>query len=144
MRDRVATQCLFRRSRRSGDTLVEPPEPPEHADVRVPESTYRDRCHEDRATGSQGVRRRWDAETKQRIQAGRHPLVFEQPVTVDRNADHPRMVQRLARSRQPGLVTAASRMCVRGCVVNCLGAMLGDLRHPKRGPCATAPTLRQV
>lgn len=112
--------------------------------MRVLEGTYGDRCHEDRAACSQGLRRHWEAKTKHRIQAGRHPLVFEQSVTVDRDAARLRMVQRLARSRQPGVVTAASGMCLGGCVVNCLGAMLGDLRHPKRGRCATAPTSRQV
>jgi metallo-beta-lactamase family protein len=71
----------------------------------------------------------WDAEAKARVAAGRHPLAFEQLVTVASHDDHARMVNYLARSRQPALVLAASGMCAGGRVVNYLKAMLGDPRH---------------
>jgi metallo-beta-lactamase family protein len=79
--------------------------------------------------GYRRLRAHWDAEAKQRVQAGRHPLAFEQLVTVDRHDDHVRMVNHLAHSRQAAVVIAASGMCAGGRVVNYLKAMLGDQRH---------------
>jgi metallo-beta-lactamase family protein len=63
------------------------------------------------------------------VREGRHPLAFEQLVTVARHDDHVRMVRHLAESRQPAVVIAASGMCAGGRVVNYLKAMLGDARH---------------
>jgi metallo-beta-lactamase family protein len=83
----------------------------------------------DFTAGYRRLRRYWDAEAKRRLQAGRHPLAFEQLVTVDRHEDHLRMVDHLANSRQPAVVVAASGMCAGGRVVNYLEAMLGDPRH---------------
>jgi len=83
----------------------------------------------DFTAGYRRLRGYWDAEAKQRLQAGRHPLAFEQLVTVDRHEDHRRMVEHLANSRQPAVVVAASGMCAGGRVVNYLKAMLGDPRH---------------
>ena len=75
------------------------------------------------------LRRHWDREARARLAAGRHPLAFEQLVTVASHADHTRMVNYLAHSRQPALVLAASGMCAGGRVVNYLKAMVGDPRH---------------
>ena len=180
--------------------LLPAPQPPERADILVLESTYGDRCHEDRSTrverlrtviehaladggtvlipafsigrtqellyeleglfhahgqggaqarphwqrlqvvldsplaadftkGYRRLRQVWDDEAQDRLQQGRHPLAFEQLVTVDHHADHRHMVNYLAHSRQPAVVIAASGMCAGGRVVNYLKAMLGDSRH---------------
>jgi len=83
----------------------------------------------DFTAGYRRLRDHWDAEALQRVRQGRHPLAFEQLVTVDRHDDHLRMVGHLARSRQPAVVIAASGMCAGGRIVNYLKAMLGDPRH---------------
>ncbi|HAY10933.1 MAG TPA: MBL fold hydrolase, partial [Thauera sp.] len=71
----------------------------------------------------------WDAEAKARVRAGRKPLSYEQLVAIDSHALHEANVRRLARSREPAIVIAASGMCAGGRVVNYLKAMLGDARH---------------
>jgi metallo-beta-lactamase family protein len=75
------------------------------------------------------LRRHWDREARARLASGRHPLAFEQLVTVASHSDHTRMVNYLAHSRQPAVVLAASGMCAGGRVVNYLKAMVGDPRH---------------
>ncbi|MBK1650557.1 MBL fold metallo-hydrolase RNA specificity domain-containing protein [Rhabdochromatium marinum] len=79
--------------------------------------------------GYRRLRDAWDAEAQARLQQGRHPLAFEQLVTVDDHDAHQRMVNYLAHSRQPAVVIAASGMCAGGRMVNYLKAMLGDPRH---------------
>lgn len=79
--------------------------------------------------GYRQLRAHWDAEAKGRVREGRHPLAFEELVTVERHDDHLRMVRHLAQSRQPAVVIAASGMCAGGRVVNYLKALLGDPRH---------------
>ena len=83
----------------------------------------------DFTAGYRRLRDHWDAEALRRVQQGRHPLAFEQLVTVDGHDDHLRMVNYLAHSRQPAVVIAASGMCAGGRVVNYLKALLGDPRH---------------
>ena len=83
----------------------------------------------DFTAGYRRLRAAWDAEAQQRLAAGRHPLAFEQLVTVDSHGDHERMVNYLAHSGHPAVVIAASGMCAGGRVVNYLKAMLGDPRH---------------
>ncbi|NCA70023.1 MAG: MBL fold metallo-hydrolase [Sphingobacteriia bacterium] len=83
----------------------------------------------DFTAGYRRLRDYWDAEAIQRVQSGRHPLAFEQLVTVKHHQDHLRMVNYLAHSRQPAVVIAASGMCAGGRVVDYLKAMLGDPRH---------------
>ncbi|WPL18567.1 Ribonuclease [Thiorhodovibrio winogradskyi] len=79
--------------------------------------------------GYRRLREHWDVEAQARLGAGRHPLAFEQLVTVDNHDAHQRMVNYLAHSRQPAVVIAASGMCAGGRMVNYLKAMLGDPRH---------------
>lgn len=71
----------------------------------------------------------WDAEALKRLRDGRRPLDFANLLTVDSHAQHQSMVNRLAHTRQPAVVIAASGMCAGGRVMNYLKAMLGDPRH---------------
>ncbi|PTN38912.1 MBL fold metallo-hydrolase RNA specificity domain-containing protein [Desulfonatronum sp. SC1] len=71
----------------------------------------------------------WDTEAHDRLRAGRHPLAFENLTTVDSHKQHMEMVERLARTRHPAVVLAASGMAAGGRIVNYLKAMLGDPRH---------------
>jgi metallo-beta-lactamase family protein len=75
------------------------------------------------------LRAHWDQEAKGRVGAGRHPLDFEQLLTIDDHADHLRTVDYLTKTGRPAVVIAASGMCAGGRVVNYLKAMLGDPRH---------------
>lgn len=71
----------------------------------------------------------WDEEAKQRLQSGRHPLQFEQLLTVNSHEDHLKIVQHLAGTDHPAVVIAASGMCAGGRVVNYLKALLGSPKH---------------
>lgn len=71
----------------------------------------------------------WDEEAKQRLSRGRHPLSFDQLITVDDHDAHRKVVAELANSRRPAIVIAASGMCSGGRIVNYLKAMLEDQRH---------------
>ena len=71
----------------------------------------------------------WDAEARARVRAGRQPLSYDQLVAIDSPEEHLANVRRLARSREPAVVIAASGMCAGGRVVNYLREMLGDPRH---------------
>ena len=70
----------------------------------------------------------WDAEARQRVLSGRHPLAFEQMTTVDSHDDHENAVRLLARSGRPCIVVAGSGMCTGGRIVNYLKALIGDPR----------------
>ncbi|MDO3720293.1 MBL fold metallo-hydrolase [Marinobacter sp. chi1] len=71
----------------------------------------------------------WDAEARERVRSGRHPLSFEQLTVIDSHEDHLNAVDYLARSHRPCVVLAGSGMCAGGRVVNYLKAMLGDERN---------------
>jgi metallo-beta-lactamase family protein len=71
----------------------------------------------------------WDDEAKQRLQQGRHPLQFEQLLTVNTHNDHQKVVRHLAETGRPAVVIAASGMCAGGRVVNYLKALLASARH---------------
>ncbi|MEZ7895491.1 MAG: MBL fold metallo-hydrolase [Thauera sp.] len=71
----------------------------------------------------------WDAEARARVRAGRQPLSYDQLVAIDSHEEHLANVRRLARSREPAVVIAASGMCAGGRVVNYLREMVGDPRH---------------
>lgn len=71
----------------------------------------------------------WNQEARQRVQAGRRPLAFEQLITVDSHADHQRIVNYLTQTARPAIVIAGGGMCSGGRIVNYLKAMLGNKRH---------------
>lgn len=71
----------------------------------------------------------WDEEALQRVRAGRHPLSFENLLTIDSHDDHMQVVRYLAETHKPAIVIAASGMAAGGRIVNYLKAMLGDPRH---------------
>ncbi len=75
------------------------------------------------------LRHLWDNEAHRRLNAGRHPLAFEQLYTVESHDEHLQTVAYLANSKRPAVVIAASGMCSGGRVVNYLKALLGDPRH---------------
>ncbi len=75
------------------------------------------------------LRAHWDREARRRLSDGRHPLDFEQLLTVGDHAAHLRTVEYLTRTARPAIVIAASGMCAGGRIVNYLKAMLGDPRH---------------
>jgi len=70
----------------------------------------------------------WDNEAKRRLKKGRHPLSFEQMLTIDKNQTHLQTVEYLAKLARPAIVIAASGMCSGGRVINYLKALLGDSR----------------
>lgn len=71
----------------------------------------------------------WNAEARERVSEGRHPLSFEQLTVVNSHADHLNAVGYLARSHKPCVVLAGSGMCAGGRVVNYLKALLNDSRN---------------
>ena len=71
----------------------------------------------------------WDEEALRRVNKGRHPLSFENLLTIDSHDDHMRVVHYLAATKKPAVVIAASGMAAGGRIVNYLKAMLGDARH---------------
>jgi len=68
----------------------------------------------------------WDKEATRKVSSGRHPLAFEQLLTVDSHYDHGRVVNHLKQSGRPAIVIAASGMCTGGRMVNYLKALLPD------------------
>jgi len=71
----------------------------------------------------------WDREAKRKVQQGRHPLSFEQLLTIDDHHTHLQTVDYLAKNGRPTVVIAASGMCSGGRVVNYLKALIEDERH---------------
>ncbi|MCF6781788.1 MBL fold metallo-hydrolase [Stutzerimonas stutzeri] len=71
----------------------------------------------------------WNQEARERVQAGRRPLAFDQLLTIDSHADHQRIVNYLTQTARPAIVIAGGGMCSGGRIVNYLKAMLGDKRH---------------
>ena len=76
----------------------------------------------------QKLRHFWDAEAKVRVNAGRHPLSFEQLTTVDSHQDHIAAVDYLKHTARPCIIIAASGMCAGGRIVNYLKALIEDER----------------
>lgn len=74
------------------------------------------------------LRALWDAEALGRVRQGRHPLSFEQLITVDSHDDHVRLVNHFRSTARPAIVIAASGMCAGGRIVNYLKALLPDPR----------------
>ncbi|QIL85380.1 MBL fold metallo-hydrolase [Vibrio sp. HDW18] len=70
----------------------------------------------------------WGQEAKARLQMQRHPLAFEQCITVEDHRTHQRLVNRLASTGQAAIVVAASGMCQGGRIMDYLKALLPDSR----------------
>jgi metallo-beta-lactamase family protein len=68
----------------------------------------------------------WDKEALNKVKHQRHPLNFEQLVTIDTHDEHIRTVNYLASRNKPAIVIAASGMCSGGRIVNYLEKFLGD------------------
>lgn len=76
----------------------------------------------------------WQAEFPQQnaprtTQGTRHPLSFEQLITIDSHQQHKKAVALLASTHRPAIVIAASGMLTGGRVMNYLTAMLEDPVH---------------
>jgi len=74
------------------------------------------------------LRSLWDAEAKKVIAQGRHPLSFEQLITIEDHAEHQRLVNHLRQSARPAVVISASGMCTGGRIQNYLKKLLLDNR----------------
>lgn len=70
----------------------------------------------------------WGREAKQRLDLHRHPLAFEQCITIDGYREHHRLVNRLKQSGEAAIVIAASGMCQGGRIMDYLAALLPDSR----------------
>ncbi|MDD1796051.1 MBL fold metallo-hydrolase, partial [Enterovibrio sp. ZSDZ42] len=70
----------------------------------------------------------WGQEAKTTLDSGRHPLAFDQCITINTHSDHIGLVNRLKQTGEPAIVIAASGMCNGGRVLNYLKALLPDKR----------------
>jgi len=75
------------------------------------------------------LKKYWDKEAHRKLKQGRHPLSFDNVLTVDSHKDHLNTVQYLAKTHRPAIVIAASGVCSGGRIMNYLKAMLHDKRH---------------
>lgn len=66
----------------------------------------------------------WSNEAKQKLKMHRHPLAFEQCITVEDHRTHQRLVNRLQSTQEPAIVVAASGMCQGGRIMDYLKALL--------------------
>ncbi|MBR9789244.1 MAG: MBL fold metallo-hydrolase [Vibrionaceae bacterium] len=71
----------------------------------------------------------WGREAKHRLENHRHPLAFDQCITVESHTEHKALVNRLASTDEPAIVVAASGMCEGGRIVNYLKALLPDEKN---------------
>nr|WP_272890421.1 MBL fold metallo-hydrolase [Stutzerimonas stutzeri] len=71
----------------------------------------------------------WNQEARERVEAGRNPLAFDNLIMIDNHADHIAVLNRLAQTARPAIVIAGNGMCSGGRIVNYLKAMLHDPRH---------------
>lgn len=68
-------------------------------------------------------------EARERVEAGRNPLTFDNLITIDSHADHIAVLNHLIQTARPAIVIAGNGMCLGGRIVNYLKAMLHDPRH---------------
>jgi len=78
------------------------------------------------------LKKYWDKEAHRKLKQGRHPLSFDNVLTINSHKDHLNTVQYLAKTHRPAIVIAASGMCNGGRVMSYLKAMLHDIQ--KYGP----------
>ena len=74
------------------------------------------------------LRKLWNQEAKKTLAEGRHPLSFEQLITIDTHAQHQKLVNHLRHSGRPAVVISASGMCSGGRIQNYLQELLPDER----------------
>lgn len=70
----------------------------------------------------------WDKEAQRKVGSGRHPLSFEQLITVDSHQEHEKLLGHLKDSGRAAIVIAASGMCSGGRMQNYLQELLPDER----------------
>ena len=70
----------------------------------------------------------WDKEAQRKVASGRHPLSFEQLMTVDSHQEHEKLLGHLKDSGRAAIVIAASGMCAGGRMQNYLQELLPDER----------------
>ena len=70
----------------------------------------------------------WDKEAKRKVVKGRHPLSFEQLITVGSHQEHEKLLGYLKESGRAAIVVAASGMCSGGRMQNYLQELLPDER----------------
>ncbi|MDD9196688.1 MBL fold metallo-hydrolase [Aliivibrio sp. S3MY1] len=70
----------------------------------------------------------WSKEAKTKLNNQRHPLNFEQCITIESHTEHMQIVNRLKSTAEPCIIVAASGMCAGGRVMNYLEALLPDKR----------------
>lgn len=68
----------------------------------------------------------WSKEAKTKLNNQRHPLNFEQCITIESHKEHMQIVNRLKSTAEPCIIVAASGMCAGGRVMNYLEALLPD------------------
>lgn len=68
----------------------------------------------------------WDKEAQRKIMSGRHPLSFEQMITINSHKQHLYAVKQLQKTKRLSIVIAASGMCAGGRIVNYLKAFISD------------------
>lgn len=71
----------------------------------------------------------WNHEARERIEAGRNPLAFDNLIKIDSHTDHIAVLNHLTQTARPAIVIAGNGMCSGGRIVNYLKAMLHDPRH---------------
>ncbi|MCJ0877534.1 MBL fold metallo-hydrolase [Pseudomonas sp. JI-2] len=71
----------------------------------------------------------WNHEARERVEAGRNPLAFDNLIKIDSHTDHIAVVNHLTQTARPAIVIAGNGMCAGGRIVNYLKAMLHDPRH---------------
>ena len=70
----------------------------------------------------------WDKEAQRKVASGRHPLSFEQLITIDSHQEHEKLLCYLKESGRAAIVIAASGMCSGGRMQNYLQELLPDER----------------
>ncbi|MGI2111893.1 MBL fold metallo-hydrolase RNA specificity domain-containing protein [Shewanella frigidimarina] len=66
----------------------------------------------------------WDNEAKGKLAQGRHPLDFNQLITIDSHQDHLSVINYLDSTHKPAIIIAASGMCTGGRITNYLTRFL--------------------
>lgn len=71
----------------------------------------------------------WNHEARERVEAGRNPLAFDNLLKIGNHTDHIAVLNHLTQTARPAIVIAGNGMCSGGRIVNYLKAMLHDPRH---------------